>query len=189
MLAGRRVGAVRAPDEWDTQLAFPSRPVVGVSWYEAMAYCAKYGVRLPSEAEWERAARGTDSRRFPWGNQDPDSSLLNYAGEIGHPTPVGIYPLGASADGVLDLSRNADEWTRSLWAEDEDGPTFSYPYDATDKREAPMAPESVLRVLRGGAFFNTERGVRAADRYWYLPRGRFSHVGFRVVVSPFFSEL
>ena len=177
------------PNAWDDQLQFLARPVVNVSWYEALAYCAWAGVQLPSEAEWERAARGTDGRRFPWGNEPPKPSLLNYEMTVGHLTPVGIYPRGASLDGALDLAGNADEWTRSLWGKDEHGPRFEYPYNSTDGREDASAAESVLRVVRGGAFDDTELSVRAASRYRLNPHYRNNLVGFRVVVSPFSSDL
>ena len=77
-------GEWRTPEDWDEQLQFPSRPVVGVSWFEAAAYCAWAGCRLPTEAEWERAARGTERTRYPWGSEPPDSERLNYDGNVGH---------------------------------------------------------------------------------------------------------
>ena len=169
------------PDKWDDQLQFPGRPVVGVSCYEAVAYCAWAGVRLPSEAEWERVARGTDGRRFPWGNGPPQPSLLNFDDNVGRPTPVGIYPLGGSPDGVLDMAGNVDEWTRSIWND--------YPYEPGQTLEDSKGDDEVPRVVRGGAFDLAEGFVRAAGRCGDDPDVRSVGLGFRVVVSPFSSDL
>ena len=106
------------PEDWAKQVEFPNRPVVGVSWFEAMAYCAWAGCRLPTEAEWERAARGSDGRRFPWGSEPADASRLNYARNVGRPTPVGVYPLGATPEGVHDLAGNVWEWCLDWFGKD-----------------------------------------------------------------------
>ncbi len=104
-------GKFSEPEKWEDQLQYPSRPVVSVSWYEAAAFCRWAGCRLLTEAEWERAARGSDGRRYPWGNEDADPSRLNYSdSDIGHPTPVGIYPLGSTPEGICDLAGNIWEW-------------------------------------------------------------------------------
>jgi hypothetical protein len=104
-------GEFSEPGGWDEQLQYPARPVVGVSWYEASAYCAWAGCRLPTSAEWQRAAAGTEEREYPWGNEPADPSRLNYdESRIGHPTPVGIYPLGATPDGIYDMAGNVWEW-------------------------------------------------------------------------------
>ena len=132
-------------------------------------------------SEWERAARGTEGRRFPWGDESPKASVLNYDMQVSHLTPVGIYPLGASSEGVLDLAGNAWEWTRSV--------TGDYPYEPGHTQEHPEGDDSVDRVLRGGSFPLTGGFVRAASRGCYGPGSRNGRFGFRVVVSPFFSEL
>ncbi len=177
-------GRQSAPDNWEGQVQFPSRPVVGVSWYEALAYCRWAGGTLPSEAEWERAARGTGGRRFPWGNEPPDASRCNYDMNVGHPTPVGVYPQGATPEGMHDLAGNVWEWTRSLWGTDWNTPDFGYPYDADDGREDLEAAENVRRVRRGGGFDDSARDVRCASRYRLNPGSHGRNLGFRVVVRP-----
>ena len=149
----------------------------------------KLGVGLPSEAEWERAARGTDGRIYPWdGEADPERA--NYADTgIKGTTAVGCFPGGITPSGCEDMSGNVWEWTRSLWGEDWQKPEFGYPYDPDDRRREDLAaPDSVLRVLRGGAFTAPQEGVRCAYRVRDGPDSRSHGIGFRVVVSPFFSE-
>lgn len=173
------------PDNWEEQVQFPSRPVVGVSWYEALAYCRWAGGTLPSEAEWERAARGTEGRRFPWGNEPPNPKRCNYHNNVDHPTPVGLYPLGATPEGVHDLAGNVWEWTRSLWGTERGSrPDFRYPYDASDGREDLETGENVRRVRRGGAYTQSAIPARCAFRFSERPDNRGWSLGFRVVVRP-----
>jgi len=159
-------------------------PVTCVSWDDAMAFCRWAGVRLPSEAEWEKAARGTDGRLWPWGDREQDERLCNFNMNVGDTTPVGRYPDGASLYGVLDMAGNVWEWTRSLWGKDVQKPDYRYPYDPNDGREDPNAPDTVLRVLRGGSFWTGARYVRCAVRGRLSPDNR-GDFGFRVV-SPGF---
>jgi formylglycine-generating enzyme required for sulfatase activity len=201
------------PQDPDCARGVANHPVVTVSWREALAYCewltkklrasdktpeplrgrlngasgTACQVTLPSEAEWEKAARGTDARIYPWGNE-PDPNRANYDDtKIGGTSAVGCFP-GGAREGVEDLSGNVWEWTRSLWGKDWRKPEFGYPYkpDYCGRgREELGAPDDVPRVVRGGAFFYESRGVRAAFRFGYFPYVRNDFIGFRVVVSPF----
>jgi serine/threonine-protein kinase len=177
------------PTYEDTSKA--EHPVVCVSWYRAKAYCEWTGARLPTEAEWEKAARGADGWIYPWGNT-PDGSKLNSC-DVNCPehewkdalandgyaytAPVGSYPAGASPYGAVDMAGNVWEWTQSLWGENRERPDFKYPYNPEDGRENTEASKDVLRVLRGGSWYIA--GVRIADRHGCRPRDRNPDVGFR----------
>ena len=163
-----------APEDWDTQSAYPSRPVVGVSWHEAAAYCAWAGFRLPTEAERERAARGAEGRKFPWGNSTADPTRLNYDYNVGHSTPVGIYPLGATPEGICDLAGNVWEWCADWFGVYEAEPVAN-----------PRGPEEgSARVVRGGGWTGPARGCRPAHRGAVGPSGRDRDLGFRLLLSP-----
>jgi formylglycine-generating enzyme required for sulfatase activity len=173
--------------------------VVDVSWDEANEFCAwltreigDWGLgtrsdvpnpqslipnpqafRLPSEAEWERAARGINGSIFPWGNSWDTAHANTRESAIATTTPVGAYPGGASAVGCLDMAGNVWEWTASL-----DRP---YPYAADDGREDPRAPGR--RILRGGCYANPHSFARCACRFRLLPSVRNSFMGFRLARS------
>ncbi|HEX9926761.1 MAG TPA: SUMF1/EgtB/PvdO family nonheme iron enzyme, partial [Anaerolineae bacterium] len=172
------------PRHWDGE-TYPDEkgdhPVVNVSWSDAVAYCQwlseKTGklYRLPTEAEWEKAARGADGRLYPWGHAWDPARLNSGEGGAGDTTPVGQYsPEGDSFYGAADMAGNVWEWTLSLFK--------SYPYDSGDGREE--LEEHGLRVLRGGSFNNNLNYARCAARFGNLPDFWFFYFGFRVVVSP-----
>lgn len=180
---GNYTGPYRSGGDFDLS----NHPVVGVSWYEAVAFCnwlsERSGclVRLPSEAEWEKAARGTDGQRYPWG-KDITKNHANYgAAGIRSTSAVGVFPKGASPYQLLDASGNVWEWTISLWGEYRHEPKFNYPYNTQDGRENIDAPETVLRTLRGGSWLDLDDRMHCAWRVSNYPRIKYYGVGFRVV--------
>jgi formylglycine-generating enzyme required for sulfatase activity len=175
----------KQPRYWrDKKWNGPDQPVVGVSWYEALAYARWAGSTLPSEAEWEKAAswdpQTGQKRRYPWGDEwDPEKCNSSEKGP-GRTTPVGGYsPAGDSSYGVTDMAGNVWEWCRTRWG-------YDYPYDPDDGREDLEA--GGRRVVRGGSWISSYRYARCACRGRYSPDGLLVNLGFRLVVSLASSE-
>lgn len=169
---------LRSKYDGDKRFNGDDQPVVGVSWFAATAYChwlselqkanskkkkensdeAQSIFRLPTEEEWEWAAGG-GKRIYPWGDKEPDDTLANFGQKVGHTTPVGAYPAGATPEGLMDMAGNVWEWMENLYQEDKD-----------------------WRALRGGSWAYVSEGLRCAARGVRGPvSGGSDDVGFRVV--------
>ncbi len=153
-------------------------PVVCVSWNDANAYCdwlskkTETKFKLPTEAQWEKAARGEDGHKYPWGEREPDGKLANFDQSIGKTSPVDSYLQGASPFGLLDMAGNVWEWCNDWFDED---------YYKNSPHKNPMGPKSGTdRVLRGGGWSNFAQSIRCAYRYSYGPSYRSDFVGFRL---------
>jgi formylglycine-generating enzyme required for sulfatase activity len=191
-----------APEDWEGQLEHPSRPVTGISWYEASAYCVwltdrlsrpqepeaeilcpdDRKVRLPTEAEWEYAARGSEGRTFPWGNESPGGEQSNFLEtHISAPSPVGVFPNDCTPEGMLDMAGNVKEWCLDAYDKDY--------YQACKGRGVVTNPSlgdiaGGQRMLRGGSFVDDARSLRASNRDTLEAEGRKQYIGFRCVLAP-----
>jgi formylglycine-generating enzyme required for sulfatase activity len=160
-------GEYSEPENWQRQMGYTNRPVVGLNWFEAAAYCAWAGGRLPSEAEWECAARGgQEGVPYPWGDQKPDEYRANFIeGGPRHLTPVGLYPEGDAPGGIEDLAGNCFEWVNDWWHEN------------YEKKATP----GTGRVVRGVAWNFDARELRVSYRGWSQLGERGNFLGFRCV--------
>ena len=156
---------------------FENHPVTEVTWYGAKTYAEWRGKRLPTEAEWEKAARGIDGRPYLWGEEPPNALRANYNNYIGSTESVGRYRMGRSPYGVYDMAGNVWEWVADAYDEN---------FYSTSPERNPtndIVDLAVDRVLRGGSWFAIAANIRSASRYHQAPTDSGYSIGFRCAMS------
>jgi len=145
-------------NDYYENIEFKDYPVVYVAWIQAKTYCEWANRRLPTEAEWERAARGDDQRTFPWGENKPDERFANFNFIVKDTSRVGSFPLGASPFGVLDMAGNVAEWINDFYK-------YDYYQNSVDTNpQGPSTSSGLNRVVRGGSLGDAEINIRLAKR-------------------------
>ena len=164
--------AAAPPKFWgDADVGGDDQPVIGVSWHEALAYANWAGKTLPTEAEWEFAARGQENRRYPWGNYPPDRNRCNYDNNLGLPTFTQMHEEGATHEGLLDMAGNVYEWTL--------GPFAPYQLSRRNPNDAENAP---MRAARGGCWESPADELTCTHRRGFFPDTQLKTLGFRCVL-------
>jgi len=173
-------GICRQPTHFDSDYSEDQHPVVGINWYDASAYCVWANGRLPTETEWEYAARGPENNTYPWGNDSPTCDLLNYDNTcVGKTTIVGSYsPDGDSWIGIADMAGNVWEWVDGQPDYRDDDPT-----KLSDEELEALRGGGELKVLRGGGYTNDKDAVQSTCDAYFPSTSRFSAIGFRCASS------
>ncbi len=177
---GNRMEPEYWPEYWSEEVParHPMKPVVGVSWDDASAFCQAYGKRLPTEAEWEKAARGTKAARYPWGAETPNLQLANFNRccdfhEYGVLTAVGSFEAGRSPYGLYDMAGNVWEWVAD-WLDER--------YYLRSPERNPSGPATGdQKVIRGGSWGSPAEALRTSTRFGYYPENGDDYIGFRCV--------
>ena len=174
---GSTVSWIRASYYGNTE--YDDFPVITVNWHQAKAYCEWVGGSLPTEAQWEKAARGTDARKYPWGVESPNCERANYSPDwsnnvkcVGDTERVGTYPAGASPYGAMDMAGNVWEWVLDWYG----------PYDEAETNNPEGPASGYNRVMRGGSWINYSRLIRSTYRGVYDPASKGEDIGFRCVL-------